>query len=103
MGNDEMKVWEVTKQVRLQKLHECRGVGVYIVRSGSMKISVDRSGYMNHRRDFQLNHRLIEWIPAAVRQRLGCPISPTGARIEVASDETKIQHTSPQLINRASD
>ena len=72
--NDEAQRGKIPEQIALDELHERRGVGVDVMRAGGVEIRIARGGDVDHRRDIQLDHLLVEGVPVPVGERWGCPM-----------------------------
>ena len=87
--DDQPQVGQVSEQVALEELHEGRRVGVDVVRAGRVEHRVGDRCDVHHRRDVELDQRLVDGVPAAVGQGRGGPVPPAGVGVEVAADERR--------------
>ena len=74
---------ELLEQVAGQALHESRGVGVEVVRAGSVKTRVATGGHMDHGRDVVLDHLLVQRVPVFVAQGRRVPVAAARVRVEI--------------------
>lgn len=96
---DEPQRGEIPEQVTAQQLHEDRGVPVEVMRARRVEVRVARRRDVDHRRNVQLGHRLIQRVPRAVRQGDPAPVPARRVRIEVAADEAEFLNAAPEFRN----
>ncbi|CCD95517.1 hypothetical protein BRAO375_4360016 [Bradyrhizobium sp. ORS 375] len=99
MRDQELEGREVLEQVRGQALHECRGVGIEIMRAGGVEAGVAAGRDVDHRGDVELDHLLIDRIPVPVRQRRRGPVAARRVRVQVDADEAVLLDALLELGN----
>src|ERR1051326_2761544 len=67
------------------------------MRTGTVEIRITRHAHVNHRWHFELDHLLVQRIPAPVGQRRTSPIAVRRIWIQVAADETVLFNAALQL------
>ncbi len=101
--DDEAQGGEVGEQVALQELHEGGGVGVDVVGAGGVEGRITGARNVDHRRDVEFDHLLVEGIPGPVGQGRRRPVAARGVGVEVAADEAELQDGAFQLGDRVGD
>src|SRR6266498_1438688 len=99
MGNDELERREVLEQVRIEKLHERRGVPIDVMGPGVMEVGVAGRAGVNHRRYVKLDQRFVQRVPPPVGEWGIGPVAAGRVRVQVAADETELRYAAPQLVD----
>jgi acyl-CoA dehydrogenase len=81
---------EPAEQVARQQLHEGRGVGVEVVRAERVHGRVARGRHVDHGRNVELDHLLVQREPVLVGQRRRRPPRARRVRVQVAADEAEL-------------
>ena len=87
MRDQELQCRKVLEQIRGQALHECRRVGIEVMRAGGVEAGIAACRDVDHGRDVELHHLLVDRIPLPVRQRRRGPVPARWVGVEVDADE----------------
>ncbi len=68
MGDDQPERREAGEQVTLQQLHEHRGVRVEVVGTKRVEVRVAGAGDVDHGRNIELDHLLVQGEPRRIGQ-----------------------------------
>src|SRR3984957_11469457 len=92
---------EPAEPVPHQQLHEGGGVRVEVVRAERVRGRVARGGHVDHGRDVELDHLLVQREPVRVGQRRRGPPRAGRVRVQVAADEPELGEAAVELFDAA--
>src|SRR5438067_12041201 len=91
MWNDEAQRWEILEQLRLlHELHEGRGIGIQVVRTGLVKGGIARRADVDHGRYVELDDLLVQRVPGPLGKRRVLPVPAGASGGQVAAKESQL-------------
>jgi hypothetical protein len=97
MRNYEAQRREVLEQIALDELHDGGRVGVDVMRPGRVEAGVAARGYMDHGRNVEFHHFLIDRVPVPVGQRRAFPVTAGWIGIQIDANEPVLLHAFLEL------
>ena len=88
--NDQSQRREVLEQITLDELHKGRGVGIDVVRTGSMEVVIARGAHVHHGRHVQFDQLFVNGVPILIGQRRRGPMTTRRVGVEVGTDKAHV-------------
>jgi hypothetical protein len=95
--DDQTQLGEPQEDVGHHQLGERGRVGAEIVRRRGVEVRIARRADVDHRRNVELDERLVERSPVGVTERRAGPGAPARVWIDVAPDEAHLLDAPPEL------